>query len=139
MGRRNRGKRPASVEDDKGGRSSKRQRKATHEKVEEMWVSSSFGSEYMAQESRGESTTRDTVSLEVESDCGEEVSEPSGSEMQRTRSRRAKFRSSVPKLEAVWKGLEEAGLMDLSGSDSMEGVMLVVVVVQMCQCHQSHL
>ena len=66
MGQCDRGKRAAGGEDDNWGQSSKRQRKATQEKVEEMWVSSSSGSEYMAEESGGESSTVDTVSLEVE-------------------------------------------------------------------------
>ena len=49
--------------------------------------------------------------------------------MQGRRTRRAKRRSSVPRLEAMWKALEEAGLMDSSGSDYDGGVMMVVAVV----------
>jgi len=88
MGRHDRGKQPAGGEDDDGDRSAKRQRKATQEKVEEMWVSSSSGSEYMTEESGGESSIGDTVSLEVESDSGEDVSGRSGSETQGTTTRR---------------------------------------------------
>jgi len=115
-----------TIEGDMVGTSSKRQKKAMHEEGEESYmscqgahvvdvgdegedVSSSSRSKYMAEESGGQSSSGDSVSLEVELQFVEDVAGDSASDMEERRSRRVKRRSNVPKVDVVWKSFEEAG------------------------------
>jgi len=115
-----RGKQRGSVERDTGRTSSKRHKKLMDEVGERLFVSrreagmadvvdqwddasSSSESEYMAEQS----SSGESVSLEVEWECTEDVGGGSGSQLEGRRSKRGTQRSSVPKMKVLWKTLKK--------------------------------
>ncbi|KAJ8423038.1 LOW QUALITY PROTEIN: hypothetical protein Cgig2_002584 [Carnegiea gigantea] len=127
-------KRRATVDGDKGETASKRHRMSREEEEEALNTlrreshrryvvdedddgGTSSGSDYMGEGSAGGGSTADCVSLESESDFGEDVGGGNNSEREGTSRRRGKRVHNVPKVEVVWKYLEEVNLMDSSGSD----------------------